>query len=83
MVASDITRRVLTGLASVLPQEGRNLITRIDISRAWGDAIQVKIYAGASLEHEPVELRPIFKKAVDDALGQQRHLVEIVWDYRS
>jgi hypothetical protein len=83
MVSTDITRRVLTGLASALPEEGRNLITRIDIKRVWGDATQVKIYAGASLGHEPVELKPIFKKAVDDALGHQRHLVDIAWDYHS
>ncbi|HVA06165.1 MAG TPA: hypothetical protein VNG12_05415 [Acidimicrobiales bacterium] len=82
MVSATQTKRVLAALAEALPDDGRNLITRVDVSRMWGDAVQVKIFTSASIHHEPRELRPLFQKAVDDALGEERHLLSVEWDYR-
>jgi hypothetical protein len=82
MVAPDVTRRVLAALAKALPDEGRNLITRVEITKGWGDAIHVRIFSGASRTSEPMELRGIFTEAIDEALRDERHLVSLEWDYR-
>jgi hypothetical protein len=81
MVDVDVTRSLLLGLADALPDEGHNLITRIDIRKGWGNAISVRIHAGASAQHGPIDVKRQFKKAVDDAMGTERHLVMVEWDY--
>jgi hypothetical protein len=82
VVATEITRRVLTGLAEALPEEGRNLITRVDIKRGWGETVMVRVYSGA-LGGQPSELKAIFKAAIDEVLGDERHDVQVVWDYQT
>jgi hypothetical protein len=83
VVATDVTKRVLIGLANALPEEGYNFITRIDIGRGWGDTVLVKIHASSSLQHEPVDLRSAYKKAIGEVLGDERHLVQLEWDYQA
>jgi hypothetical protein len=83
MVGTGVTKRVLIGLANALPEEGYNFITRIEIGRGWGDAILVTIYASASLQHDPVDIRTVYKEAVEKVLAGERHLVLFEWDYHS
>jgi hypothetical protein len=83
MVATGVTKRVLIGLANALPQEGYNFITRIDIGRGWGDAILVTIHASASLQHQPLDIRTVYKEVIDEVLAGERHLVQFEWDYHS
>jgi hypothetical protein len=83
MVATGVTKRVLSGLANAMPEKGYNFITRIDIGRGWGDMILVTIYSSALLQHEPLDFRKMFKQAVDEVLADERHLVQFEWDYHS
>jgi hypothetical protein len=83
MVATGVTKRVLTGLANALPEEGYNFITRIDIGRGWGETILVTIYASALLQHQSLDIRKMYKEAIDEVLVGERHLVQFEWDYHS
>src|ERR1035441_575940 len=37
-----MTKRVLTAVAQVLPDEGPDHLTRLDIRRGWGDVLNVR-----------------------------------------
>jgi hypothetical protein len=84
MVDVDITRSILLGLANALPDEGENLITRLDIRKGWGDAIAVHIHTGAPVQAENAQnVRAVLKRAIGEAMGDQRHIVVFDRDYLS
>jgi|HubBroStandDraft_2_1064218.scaffolds.fasta_scaffold736835_1 hypothetical protein len=81
MVDVDITRSILLGLANALPDQGDNLITRLDIRMGWGDAIAVHIHTGAPVQDDRTNVRGVLKRAIDQVMGDQRHIVVFDRDY--
>jgi hypothetical protein len=38
-----VTKSVLSALAQVLPDDGHNHLTKLDIRRGWGDVLHVRL----------------------------------------
>ena len=74
-----MTKRVLTAVPQVLPDEGPDHLTRLDIRRGWGDVLNVRIHTTMSRSTAGREFAAKLREAIDDALGDERHAVEIVW----
>jgi hypothetical protein len=81
MVDVELTRSILLGLANALPHEGDNVITRLDIRMGWGDAIAVHIHTGAPVQGETANVRAVLKRAIDQVMGDQRHIVVFDRDF--
>lgn len=77
MVAASTARRVLQALASVLPDDGADLVTRVDIHDGWGGAIHVRVHTGLDRARHK-ELATQIRQAVGRELNV-RHRVELVW----
>lgn len=72
-----ITRRVLDALARAMPQDGEDLVTRVDIRSGWAGAVHVRIHTLLPrLGGE--ELGDRIRRAVEEAVPT-RNTVEIVW----
>jgi hypothetical protein len=69
VVASETTERVLHALANFLSEDGSSVVSGLRILDGWGHIVLV---------HHEVVVR--LKEAVEEALEEQRHRVEIVWD---
>ena len=69
-------RRVLDALGRVLPEEGYGHLTGLDIRQGWGNVLKIRLYTPLDGEEFGARVR----RVVDDALGAERHVVEIVWD---
>ena len=75
-----MTRRVLAAVAQVLPDDGQNHLTRLDIHHGWGDTLNVRLHTTMPQSAIGREFGVKLREAVDGALIDQRHTVEIVWD---
>ncbi len=74
------TKRVLLGLSEVLPQEGHNVLTGIDMRTGWGDTIFVTVRSGIPPYEDRDEVGARYKMAVAAALGSARHQIQVKWD---
>ena len=74
-----MTKRVLSAIAEVLPDDGHNYLTKVDIRRGWGDVLNVQLHATMPRTEDERELGEKLRAAIDEALRDERHLVEIVW----
>jgi len=79
VVAVDTTRGVLLALAQALPDEGSDLVTRLEIHDGWGGAVHVRIQTQVPRSAAGRELETRLRAAVGTALGQRRHRVEMRW----
>lgn len=83
MVAPDLTKLILHAVADALPGEGgHNLLTRLEIQKGWGDAINIELYS--TIDPADPTRRTIeqhIKAAIDAALDQERHNVRFHWQY--
>ncbi|MDA8310477.1 MAG: hypothetical protein M0Z46_07665 [Actinomycetota bacterium] len=77
VVAAATTRRVLEALAQALPEDGEDLVTRVDIRNGWAGAVHVRVHSLLS-RAAGEELGERVRRAVADAVSS-RHTVEIVW----
>ncbi len=82
MVTPALSKQILQALVDALPEDGpNNLVSRIELRRGWGDAINIDIYPGpdptAPREDRQLELR--LRASVDHALGSQRHSLQVHW----
>jgi hypothetical protein len=74
-------RRVLDALGRVLPEEGYgHNLTGLDIRQGWGNMLKIRLYTPLSQATDGEEFGARVRRVVDDALGAERHVVEIVWD---
>jgi hypothetical protein len=72
-----VTKRILEAIAEVLPDDGHHHISRLDVRRGWGNILNIRIHATTTAgEGLKVKLR----EAIEKAVGDQRHSIEIVWN---
>lgn len=80
MVDARTVKKILRAVAEAHPASGPTLLHRLDLMEGWGDMLIVRLHATVSpqadLSHEARRLR----NAVQDAIGERRRQVEIVWD---
>jgi hypothetical protein len=79
-VGAGAVRRVLDALGQVLPEEGYGHLTGLDIRKGWGNVLKIRLYTPLSQTKDGEEFGARVRRVVDDALGAERHVVEIVWD---
>ncbi len=76
MVEPALARRVLQAVAEAHPVEGTFAVTRVDISRGWGNLVNVTIHAARDPERPACHARAI-RDAVEHALGTERFRVRL------
>lgn len=80
MGGTGVTKRVLSAIAQVVPDDGQTHLTRIDIRPGWGNILNVRLHTPMARSAAGQEFGAKVREAVDHALGDERHSVEIVWD---
>ena len=78
-VGAGAVRRV-DALGQVLPEEGYGHLTGLDIRKGWGNMLKIRLCTPLSQAKDGEEFGARVRRVVDDALGAERHVVEIVWD---
>jgi hypothetical protein len=76
VVDAGIVKRVLQAVADAHPDEGAFAVTRLDISRGWGNLVNVTIYAAVNPARSAGHARAI-RDAVEGALGTERFHVRL------
>jgi len=76
MLSADTTKRVLAAILHSLPDEGPGLLAKLEIRHGWGDVVHVRLSLGPTTRELPAHLR----LAVESALGDLRHRVEVEWE---
>ena len=74
-----MTKRVLSAIAQVLPDDGHHYLTKVDIRRGWGDILNVQLHTTMPRTESGREFGQKLREAIDEALRDERHFVEIVW----
>ena len=74
-----MTKRVLSAIAQVLPDDGHNYLTKVDIRRGWGNVLNVQLHTTMPRTEGGREFGQKLRNAIGEALGEERHFVEIVW----
>lgn len=76
----EVTKRVLAAVAQVLPDDGQNHLPKLEIWQGWGHILSIRLYTTMSQSTAGREFAAKLREAIAEALGNQRHTVEIVWD---
>jgi hypothetical protein len=74
-----MTKRVFSAIAQVLPDDGRAYVTKLDIRRGWGNVLNVQLHTTLPYSEAGRELGDELRASIAEALGDERHHVEIVW----
>jgi hypothetical protein len=82
-----MTKRVFSAITQVLPDDddgdgdgdGDAYLTRVDIRRGWGNVLNVRLHTTTPHTEAGREFGEKLRGAIEHALGDERHLVEIVW----
>lgn len=75
---------MLGALAEALPDEGRNVITRVEFADGWGDMFHIRLHTVVPRLGEAGErLVDEVRTRIAEAVGARRHYVEIVWSSSS
>jgi hypothetical protein len=74
-----MTKRVVSAIAQVLPDDGRDYLTKLDIRRGWGNVLNVRLHTTLPPSEAGRELGDQLRAAIAEALQDERHHVEIVW----
>lgn len=70
-----MTKRILAAIAEVAPDDGHNHISRLDVRR--GGILNIRVHAAKTAGEG---LRVKLRQAIENAVGDQRHSIEIVWN---
>ena len=73
---AKLVKRVLEAVADAHPEEGSFAITRVDISRGWGDLINVTLHSVRVPSHHATHARDI-REAIERARGTERVRVRL------
>jgi hypothetical protein len=73
------TKRVLSAIAQVLPDDGHNYLTNLDIRRGWGTVLNVQLHTPLPRSEAGRAFGNLLRDAIDEVLGDERHHIEIVW----
>lgn len=76
---AGMTKRVLTAIAKVLPDDDQNYLTKLEIRRGWGNIFNVQLHTTMPQSEAGREFGDELRLAIGEALGDERHHVEIVW----
>ena len=74
-----MTKSVLSAIAQVLPDDGHDYLTKLDIRRGWGNVLYVRLHTTVPPSEAGREFGGRLRDAIREALGEERHSVEIVW----
>lgn len=77
VVAASTTRAVLQAVAQVMPDDGEDVVTRVDIRSGWAGAVHVRVHSRIRRSAGD-ELGPRLRRLLDE-VHHGRHTVEIVW----
>lgn len=73
-----MTKSVLSAIAHVVPDDGHTYVTKLDIRRGWGNILYIRLHT--TVPHSAGrEFGDRLRNAIGEALGDERHSVEIVW----
>jgi hypothetical protein len=78
VLAARTSKRVLQAVANTLHEDGPSVVSALKLQSGWGDIVNVRIHTPLSLRQRE-ELAP-FQAAIEQALADQRHRVEIIWE---
>jgi hypothetical protein len=78
-----MTKRVLSAIAQVLPDDGHNYFTKVDIHPGWGNILHVRLHMTMPISEARRKLGDQLRHAIGEALGDERHSVDIVWGARA
>ena len=78
-----MTKRILSAIAQVLPDDGHTYLTEVEIRRGWGDVLNVQLHTTMPRTEAGREFGNKLRGAIDEALEGERHFVEIVGGARS
>jgi hypothetical protein len=73
-------KRVLGAVTEALPDDDNNHLSRLDMHYGWGSVLNIRLYPTMPHSAAGREFGANLRGAVDDALGENRHSVEIVWE---
>jgi hypothetical protein len=77
-----MTKRILSAIAEVLPDDGHHYLTEVDIRPGWGDVLNVHLHTTMPHTEAGREFGKKLRDAIAEALEGERHFVEIVWGAR-
>lgn len=78
VVTGHVAKRVLAAVADALPDEGDGVLTRLELRDSWGGSVLVRVHS-MLLRTDDEQLHARVGSAVAQALGDRRHVVEVVW----
>jgi hypothetical protein len=74
-----MTKRILSAIARVLPDDGHHYLTEVDIRPGWGNILNVHLHTTMPHTDAGREFGKKLRDAIAEALDGERHVVEIVW----
>jgi hypothetical protein len=74
-----VTKRIFSAIAQALPDDDHRYLTKVDIRPGWGDVLNIRLQTTMPRTDGGREFGQKLRDGIDEALGDQRHLVEIVW----
>ncbi len=77
VVAASEGKQVLQAVAESLPDDGENVLTKLEVYEGWGDILVVRLHVSDRAGDRGLAKRA--RELVADAVGERRHQVEIVW----
>jgi hypothetical protein len=80
--SAPMTKRILSAIAEVLPDDGHHYLTEVDIRPGWGDVLNVHLHTTMPHTEAGREFGKKLRDAIAEALEGERHFVEIVWGAR-
>jgi hypothetical protein len=78
VLRSGTTKRVFHALANAVPEDGWSAISALNLRRGWGNVVDVRVHTPLSLGQRE-EMAPL-QLAIEVALAEYRHRVEIIWE---
>jgi hypothetical protein len=78
VLAAGTSKRVFQAVANTLREDGQSLVSALKLRSGWGDVVYVRVHTPLSFSQRE-ELASL-QAAIEEALGGQRHRVEIIWE---
>jgi hypothetical protein len=80
MAGDDLSAMVFDALNQHLPNEGRRLVRRVEVTKGWGDIHFVTVHSALSrADSERKWLEERVHSIVGGVLHPKRHAVEVRW----
>jgi hypothetical protein len=73
-----VMKRVLFAIAELLPDGDQSYLTKVDISRGWGDVVNIRLHTALPHSETRRGFTEKVRNAMSEILEDERHRVEIV-----